>query len=123
MHYVFGDEIFKRMIIVITKSFLDLSEFKVNPKKIEHLQRVFLTAFRLPTTSNLTRCPLIVYISLNDDGTTVRKKLRHADTITKSALSFNISMCIKCGAKIQGIRTDLEISRHFCVVINPRDGR
>ena len=123
LYHFFGDEIFNRMIIVITKSYLDSgADFELTQAMIDHIKRVFLQALRLATDSTLATCPPIVYISLNDDGSTVRKKFSRADVLTKSELSFKIlsNTCINCAAKIQVVNTRNE---SFRIVIDPSDGR
>ena len=123
MHHFFGDELFNRMVIVITNSYLEDNEIKITPLKIAHVEKVFLHALQVATKSCLSKCPPIVYISIHDDGTKVREMLSTAEVITKSELDLNVlnDTCINCAVKIQKIET--KTGSKIQSVIDPSNGK
>ena len=125
MYHFFGDEIFTHMIIVVTSGIWDEEDMKVTPRKIQHLQKVFLMALKLSTDSSLSECPPIVYISRKDDGREVRKKLSEAKVMTKSEIYLKVldDTCINCGAKIEKVEIKNDkVEQKSVKVIDPSNG-
>ena len=132
MHYFYGEEIFNRMVIIITNGYMDPGEIQLTEKILNHIKKVFLEAYKLATGSPLSLCPPIEYISRDDEGQTVRKKMSSADVITKTELKFKIldDTCLNCSAKIQkmeiGSRANNavdEVPREILMVIDPSNGK
>lgn len=125
MYHFFGDELFTHMVIVVTSSPLDGEDMKVTPAKIQHLQKVFLMALRLATNSTISECPPIVYISIQDDGSEVRKKLSEAEVMRKTEISLKVldDTCINCGAKIENVEIKNDkVKQKSAMVIDPTNG-
>ena len=121
MYHYFGEEIFNRMVVVVTTSYLEDQPLVLSKDNIEHIRRLFLTAFWLSTKTKLDKCPPIVYISIKDDGKRVRELIESAEVIDKSKLHLNVlnDTCINCAAKIHHINTKKD---NISWVIDPNDG-
>ena len=117
MHHFFGDEFFNSMVIVITKSSRDRQEFDLKEDDIEHTKNVFMYSYELATKCKLSTCPPVLYISKDDQGAEVRKKINSADTISKAQLKLSIlqDTCINCAVKIKNIETKTKVRS----IINP----
>ena len=122
MHYYFGDELFKRMVIIVTNSTFDTEELRITEKKIEYIQKVFMQALWVSTGSSLSKYPPIVYISINDEGKSIRQKLSEADVLDASELVLNTldSTCINCSAIIRELK--IQSNKHL-FVIDPSNGK
>ena len=121
MFHYFGEEIFNRMVIVVTTSYLEDQSLVLSEDMIEHTKQVFLTAYKLATETRLAKCPPIVYISIKDDGKRVRDLIESAEVTDRSKLPLNVldDTCINCAAKIKNIQTRKDNIR---LVIDPTDG-
>ena len=126
MHHYFGDDLFSRMIIVVTNSYFEYdgsNKFVLSEKKIYHIQKVFMTALQSATDSKsiLSKSPPVIFISVNEKGNEIRKKINEADVINKSELVFKVQedTCIKCAVKMKDLKTN---SDTFRFVIDPNNG-
>ena len=120
MYHYFGEEIFNRMVIMITTSYLEDQPLVLSEDKIEHIKQLFLTAFRLSTETRLAKCPPMIHISLKDDGKRVCELIQSADVIDKSKVQLNVlkNTCINCASKIKNMQTKKDIH----LVIDPNNG-
>lgn len=79
LHYSFGNEIFSRMVLVVTPDiYMTLAIEHLDSEMLDLTQKVFLAAVKCATGHKQKRCPPIVCISAYDSGEEIRDKLRSA---------------------------------------------
>ena len=110
MHYYFGEEVFKCMVIALTSSPFDDEELKITSKLEQHTKDVFKAAAKACTGVDLSSPP-IVSISLEDDGDEIRKKVIFANIHSAKGITLHLShdVCTKCNTKSQSVWTSTKV--------------
>ena len=114
MYKYFGEDIFKCMVIVLTKSPFDKEEINITSTLKCHTENVFEAAARRVTDSHIP-CPPMICISLQDTGDEIRKKIASTHTFYSFKgveLKVSNDICAKCGTKSQSVCTS---SRKFII--------
>ena len=103
MHYFYGDAIFNCMVIIATnnpkKKTQDLG---MDEEDLQDIEKVFQLSMQeaVPDVSN---CPPIVYIGLNDADKDVLVKIKEAKVLKDGefAAKFRDNVCSRCGVKFR----------------------
>lgn len=107
MHTHFGEEVFKCMVIVLTSSPFDDEGLNLTSELQHHTKEVFRAALKFCTGKELCSPP-VIYISPEDSGNEIRKKIFSADIQSSTpgiTLYLSKDVCTKCGTKSQSIYT------------------
>ena len=126
IYHYFGDELFNRMVIVITKGQYDNDDLgaTITPMVIKHIENIFLQSLQMATGCQLSKCPPIIYISKDDSGADIRDKVNAAEVINNSRLILTVSQdtCIKCAAKIKTV-TSSNNTNMVSTIVDPISGK
>ena len=123
MHYYFGEEVFKCMVIVLTSSPFDDGELTITDKLKEHTKSVFTTSVKSSTGLNIPSPP-IIYISSKDSGLEVRNKIQSTNVhFSQVGITLKLSddICLKCNTKSQSVRTSTAVKVMNIVDENSKD--
>ena len=100
MHFYFGEEVFKCMVIVLTSGPFDDKKLIITDKMEQHTKDVFTASVKACTGLDLP-CPPILYISINDSGHEIRNKVTLASIHCSKGMKLRLTddICIKCNTK------------------------
>lgn len=100
MHFYFGEDIFKCMVIVLTSSPFEDEELNITDELEKRTEEVFNFAVKSITHMNIC-CPPIVYISKEDSGIKIQEKIICAKIHSPVSVSLHLNkdICVKCNTK------------------------
>ena len=108
MYDCFGEDIFKYMVIVITKSPFDDEQINITSELKCHTEKVFEAVIKCVASGKHISCPPIISISLQHSGDEIRKKIISIHTFHSFEgleLKIRDDICVKCNTKCQSVLT------------------
>lgn len=107
LQYIYGEKVFNHMVIVATNAqrFQNISFCEDDKKQV---QKVFSAALKKVTGQEMSCCPPVIYISLDDSHKKIYDKLTTAKVIDQQSQGLQLDFkddakCSKCSSRVQYI--------------------